>query len=519
MVATRRGPNAGPAAGGGAPAAGGGNANAGGGGGGSPPRSDHDGDDDDDDDEDEDEDEDDDPDPNHQTLLEQCEGYLDRVISGELAPADFIPALVELGLDATDIEHWVDELEGRQRALLEAARGRGRARGPEDEDADRPPTPEGLEGEDLERFRAERDRARGRRARTQAEAVELMARRRLAERVGRMFGVGKDDGGDDGDVGNLELDKFMDSLLQEQERRRERSSSTLSPALLAGAPHLADLAKQAVSNPHIERTIRLRRLFASEKNSDNLVDVFQAQPLAEPLPRAIWKLIINDDYVDFKKLHAALDGGHELYEDAKDFGGGYALVKKEQLGKAKEIRTETEWYRVFGAWRAGVVAAYPHRASELDGYRVIIERLFRALPHFPTAGINVDADARRNYAKGRFRMDERPAHDETILVHMFDASRRAGGSSGGNGGSSSGGGASHVGSGANKRALGPGSVGPLPPSKRPTLGTICRNWNLGLCGEPCVGQRRHGLCIECGGGHKARDVEACGAALAARKRA
>ncbi|KAF6755534.1 hypothetical protein DFP72DRAFT_1067345 [Ephemerocybe angulata] len=176
----------------------------------------------------------------------------------------------------SSIEHWVDELEGRQQALLEAARGRGRARGPKDEDADRPPTPEGLEGEDLERFRAERDRARGRRARTQAEAVELMARRRLAERVGRMFGVGKDDGGDDRDVGNLELDKFMDSLLQEQERRRERSSSTLSPALLAGAPHLADLAKQAVSDPHIERTIRLRRLFAGKKNSDNLVDVSQA---------------------------------------------------------------------------------------------------------------------------------------------------------------------------------------------------------------------------------------------------
>jgi len=55
----------------------------------------------------------------------------------------------------------------------------------------------------------------------------------------------------------------------------------------------------------------------------------QFQPLDQPLPWSIWKLIIQDQYVNFKKLFAVTDPSYDHNDEAKDFGNGFALVKKD----------------------------------------------------------------------------------------------------------------------------------------------------------------------------------------------
>src|SRR5271163_1046520 len=45
----------------------------------------------------------------------------------------------------------------------------------------------------------------------------------------------------------------------------------------------------------------------------------------------------------------------------------------------------------------------------------------------------------------------------------------------------------------------------------------CQNWSLGICLDPCPNNRKHGICSECRGRHKARDQPACFTSLEARR--
>ena len=50
------------------------------------------------------------------------------------------------------------------------------------------------------------------------------------------------------------------------------------------------------------------------------------------------------------------------------------------------------------------------------------------------------------------------------------------------------------------------------------LDVPCENWNLGICaGDKCQYRRRHNVCSECGGQHRAKEVEQCHSSLLARR--
>ncbi|EDR09773.1 uncharacterized protein LACBIDRAFT_325572 [Laccaria bicolor S238N-H82] len=208
----------------------------------------------------------------------------------------------------------------------------------------------------------------------------------------------------------------------------------------------------------------------------------QLQPLVDPIPRPLWRAIIQDQYVDFEKLHASMDRGFSHNDDAKDFAGGFSLVRKDQYSARKVVRNEAEWARVFQAWKAGVVLLYPHRLNELNTYQDMVIELFRAAPYDPFVTINVDAEARDRYARSPYQMDDRSRFQLPLLSQML-----------------------------RKRE----ATDTMGPSKRAAV--PCQNWSLGICTDPCVFRRKHGICSECGGKHKARDHETCLSSLEARR--
>lgn len=272
------------------------------------------------------------------------------------------------------------------------------------------------------------------------------------------------------------------------------ASGSLSGTLLSQAPHLAKLAASS-GDSHLDETWKLRQLFTTEKAIDAIVDIMQQQKLDEPIPRSIWREIVQDRFVNFEKLYASMDLGYDHQDELKDFPGGYAIVKKDQASAKRPIQTEAEWIRVFGAWIEGVGLLYPHRVTELQEYRKVVMELFRAVPSRPSIAIRFDLDVRDRYAKRPFHMDDRSQLNIPLLSQMlFGTSSPSG-----------------------PKRVASSSTGQFP-SKRATV--PCVNWNKGFCQDSdlCPNRRLHGRCCECGGGHRAKENQECQASLQARTR-
>ena len=227
---------------------------------------------------------------------------------------------------------------------------------------------------------------------------------------------------------------------------------------------------------------------------DAIINQAQLAPLAEPLPRSIWRKILQDQFVDFEKLFASMDRGYDHNDEPKDFAADFALVKKEQAYTKRALRTEADWIRVFSAWEHGVVALYPHRAEELQNYQHMVMDLFRASPLNPLVAIQFDVEARDHYAKKPFHMDDRGQVDFPLLAQLFRAAQPA----------------------LSSRTLKRTSHSTSSSSSK-RADTPCRNWNLGSCRtDPCPNRRKHGVCSVCGETHRARDNESCFTILQAR---
>ncbi|KIL54302.1 hypothetical protein M378DRAFT_92832, partial [Amanita muscaria Koide BX008] len=199
------------------------------------------------------------------------------------------------------------------------------------------------------------------------------------------------------------------------------SSLSIPASVLAAAPHLAKLSENIKADAHLEETQRLRSLYTPDKVQDAIVANAQLARTSDPIPRSIWRQITLDQFVDFEKLFASMDKGYEHLDDIKDFGAGFALVKKEQSHKKRPIRDESEWLRVFNAWRSAVEHLYPHRVQELEKYLEIVTDVFRAAPGEPHRAIQFDLEARDRYSKRPFRMDDRSQLNLPLLAQLFQA--------------------------------------------------------------------------------------------------
>jgi hypothetical protein len=266
-------------------------------------------------------------------------------------------------------------------------------------------------------------------------------------------------------------------------------SDGIPDSVLSAVPQLASLSG-AIGDDHLQETFRLRRIFASEKALDPTVDLMQQQQLDIPIPHGLWKDIIQDRFVNFEKLFASMDVGYDHSEVPKDFHARFVLVKKDQLIAEKTLKSDGDWMRVFSAWEIAVGLIYTHRVHELQRYKKQVMDIFQSDPDNPLAGIRFDAEVRERYAKNPFHMDDRNRTNTYMFSHMLrTSSKRSGGQ----------------------------IKSSQPNQKRPS--TVCDNWNLGKCSDPCKWQRKHGVCSECGGKHQAQDVEECKTRVQARSRA
>ncbi|KAJ7191130.1 hypothetical protein GGX14DRAFT_381423 [Mycena pura] len=414
-----------------------------------------------------------------------CQKLVDERVDENIPNHDFIRRLRETGVTSVEAQDYIEQARSR---IAEKTRDEQPPKTPEGV-ASREGTPEGLTGQEATKFRADRDaliaRDVARRADNAKKALEDVEWRLLQAKINNLL------------PGQLSTrSPFTPSDLEHLlgiQLSQPISSASITPALLAAAPHLAQLSAGVKADPHLEETWKLRRAFGTDKALDPVVDLMQLQVLVDPLPRTIWRSIIQDHFVDFEKLYAALGVGYDHQDEPKEFAGGYALVKKEHTSAKRGVKTEAEWTRVFAAWRTGVCFLYPHRAAELSGYLQVVTDLFHAVPHEPSIAIRFDVEARDKYAKSPYHMDDRTQHNLTLLSQMFRPSTA---------GSSS------------KRALQDNqSAGS---AKRTAI--PCHNWNLGFCEAPCSNRRMHGSCSECGKSHRAKDNDKCLAALQARRR-
>ncbi|KAF8891923.1 hypothetical protein CPB84DRAFT_1816247 [Gymnopilus junonius] len=233
---------------------------------------------------------------------------------------------------------------------------------------------------------------------------------------------------------------------------------SLPSSLLAVAPHLKDLSE----------TWKLQHALTAERMLDTLISLLQLQHLPDPIPQSIWKDITKDAFIDFEKLHASMDQGYNHDDKAKEFVGGFSLVKKDQVSAKKPIRTESEWIHVFSAWSTGVILVYFHCADELEGYRQFVLDLFCTAPSQPQLVISFKVEVQDKYAKSPFHLDDHP----------------------------------HSGVGVKRAA-------PSLPQPVKWSMVICQNWNLGWCEDPCKNRCKHGYYSECSGQHRAKDKATC----------
>ena len=417
---------------------------------------------------------------------EALETIVSDVVEGRLPLSEFAKHLQDAGASPVEGEDYLQQLTQR---LEQQRKDKEKEKQPDshpDEQAIRESTPEGLSEAEADEFRTRREalleEVRVREASDRRKAVDTAAWALLNAKISRLA--------------SSQSSNETTSLLSADDLAKllgvERSSPQSLPAsVLALAPHLAELSTSAISDPHIEETWKLRQAIGADKTIDSLINLMQVQPLVDPVPRSIWRSIIQDHFVDFEKLFASMDRGYDHNDEPRDFGGGYALIKKEQISSKRPLRSESDWARVFGAWSSAVVLVYRHRSSELQGYQRMVTDLFRAVPHDPSIAIAFDLEARDRYAKSPFCMDDRSQLNVPLLARMFQG-----------------------GSSFKKRS------NPAPPSNTPSKRSSvpCWNWNMGLCSAPCPNGRRHGICSECEGGHRAKDEAVCNTLLQARPR-
>jgi hypothetical protein len=411
---------------------------------------------------------------------EACQRVVDDCLEGKIQIAAVVELLQQAGAsheEAADyLKQLADRTTARNRAGIEGNDGVPGER------QSRESTPEGLTSDEADEFRQHRDaleehhRIREEERRKNAADIAAWALLRTKASMLQSF------------PGSAPTDPAQQLALL-LGLNTTSSGSSLPASVLAAAPHLAKLSS-STSDAHLDSTWKLRQAYSGDKAIDTIIDIMQRQQLEELIPRSIWKEIVQDRFINFQKLFAAMEPGYDHHDEPKDFHGGFALVKRDQALARKPVVTEADWTRVFGAWAVGVWLVYPHREEELQGYRRIVMELFRAVPHDPSIAISFDADVRARYAKEPFRMDDRNQINVPLFAQMFNTTQ------------------------APVKRPGPSA---LFANNTKCANILCINWNYGCCMDPCKNRCKHGDCSECGRKHQARDSPTCYAALQANK--
>jgi hypothetical protein len=417
---------------------------------------------------------------NVRSIAESCENLVEDTLKGKYSMEQFAQELRRTGVSAREAEDYVQELKQRLSSRGHSASDvqqldtntASSSSATHHTAQEQPTTPDGLDEEQAAIFRAGRTKEPLSPSEINEEVAWALLRSKLEHSR-----TSPEDSHPSGSISEL-LKVLMPS---------DTTTSSIPSSVLAIAPHLSSLSQSTALDEHLHQTWKLRQAYCSEKAMDPIVDLMQCQHLPDPIPRSIWRKIIQDDFVDFERLYGSTDRNCSHQDDQKEFAGDYVLTKKEQVSAKKPITSEAEWTRMFSTWEAAVVCLYPHRQQELQNYRITVVDLFRAIPHNASVAIQFDVEARDRYARSPYRLDNRDMLHIPLLVQLFrgsssNAKRDADTMSSSQAAQAK----------ATKRAMVP-----------------CQNWSLGICNDPCANRRKHGVCSECGGQHKAKDKEGC----------
>jgi len=319
------------------------------------------------------------------------QGIVDEALENDVGVEQFLDRLKRAGANPAEAADYGQQYSERKK------RGPSGSRRPRSDPAPgrREATPEGFDDDQRTAFREVRDaelaEAVARASRARQDAVDAAAWKVLEAKLKKA----------ENDKGPTRIGKDFGTCLAELLGESEPAAPSRFPAsVLDAAPHIKELGSRAFNDPHLGTTWCLRRAF--QKEVEGVIDGMRAQDLAQPLAQSIWRSIVEDRYVDFEKLFATMDPGYDPNDDAKDFAGGFALIKKENVSIKRSIHTESEWNQVFAAWRDGVILLYPHQELELCGYLKIVTDVFRAAPRDPHAAINFDAEVHKRYEQSPY---------------------------------------------------------------------------------------------------------------------
>lgn len=387
-----------------------------------------------------------------------CEKLVDEAVEKDLSASVLAESLRSIGLKAVEAADYLDEFS--QRVAIRRSKARP------------PGSPTGESSTEMRP--AAEDRIERDRAVEEAAWASLMSK--LQPEIPAPFSS----------PSSSFVDKMLDFLGHDA-----ASSTSLSKAVLAVAPHLANDEDTIFEDPYLKETHNCKIAYASQRPFENLVIRAQGRKVREPVANSIWRLVILDKYVDFEKLYATLDPGYNPHDEAKELNDRFILLEKHAIRSKRSVLTEAEWMRLYDIWVEAVLHFYPHRRVELSSYRELIVNMFRATIS-PIPGIQYDRDSRERYSRQPYRLDcSKDVLPFPLLSQLLSYAAPSSSSYG------------------TKKRPGSSLEGFQKRSE-----TICHNWNIGICeGDTCRFGRRHNECGECGGPHRAMDNSECLAAF------
>ncbi|KAG6815113.1 hypothetical protein H0H87_004937, partial [Tephrocybe sp. NHM501043] len=291
----------------------------------------------------------------------EAQNLLNRAVESDMEPNEFLLSLRKIGITANKAVNYVDEYEQR----MEIKRGKAWETTPRPNESlggERPP--------EIEQNQVNKHIDDAAWAALHAK-LEAAGQQRPPESPER----------------RVRIDIVLDD-----EQDNHASVPSFSKAILALTPHLGNLSLTTVnSDPFIEKSHRLKAAFTSKKSINLLIDRAQLERLIDPISQSVWKKIILDRYVDFEHLYVTFEKGYDHNDETKDFNEEFAIVKKDLFTKKKSVTSESDWLRLFDAWKAAVLVFYRHQDDELSVYREYVVKIFCSSPS-PSSAILFDRE-------------------------------------------------------------------------------------------------------------------------------
>lgn len=126
-------------------------------------------------------------------------------------------------------------------------------------------------------------------------------------------------------------------------------------------------------------TLHMRNNYTKDGKTHKTVSDLYTRANLPDFPRALWKKVVSDEYVDLAKVVGGLESSEGDRRQIHTFGDFEIGLGKEPASHA--ITSSSDWTQAYEAYSAAVLFAYPHRGPELQAYREFILGTFKSVGH------------------------------------------------------------------------------------------------------------------------------------------